>query len=143
MKYKVMGSYQYRVYKYIEADSKEQAIHIACQGKPLHEWNLEINQSAYKEEVESAEEAYPDETVVIKEDFHFEEIRTKSGDFFHTLEEVKALGYTENQIWSVVIADTDEGYTYSYGPCEHWIDRLGYVATKEKHDGNTYYEETI
>jgi len=55
MKYKVMGSYQYRVYKYIEADSKEQAIDIAHQGNPLHEWDLEINQGAYREEVESAE----------------------------------------------------------------------------------------
>ena len=60
-KYKVIGWYQYRVYKYIEADSKEQAIHIACQGNPLHEWNLEINQGAYREEVESAEEGGPEE----------------------------------------------------------------------------------
>ena len=140
MIYKVYGTYQYRVYKYIEADSKDEAIHIACQGQPLHEWAVK---TAYKEDVESAIQTRPDKTVVIKEDFPFEEIRTKSGDFFHTLEEVKALGYTEDQIWSVVIADTDEGYTYSYGPCEHWIDRLGYVATKEKHDGNTYYEETM
>ena len=140
MIYKVYGTYQFRVHKYIDADSKEEAINIACQGQPLHEWAVK---TAYKEDVESAIQTRPDETVVIKEDFPFEEIRTKSGDFFHTLEEVKALGYTEDQIWSVVIADTDEGYTYSYGPCEHWIGRLGYVATKEKHDGNTYYEETV
>ena len=36
MIYKVYGTYQYRVYKYIEADSKDEAIHIACQGQPLH-----------------------------------------------------------------------------------------------------------
>ena len=58
-KYKVIGWYQYRVYKYVEADSKEQAIDIACQGSPLHEWDLEINQGAYREEVESAEEGDP------------------------------------------------------------------------------------
>ena len=61
--YTVMGWYQYRVYKYIEADSKEQAIDIACQGNPLHEWNLEINQGAYREEVESAEEDNSDEDI--------------------------------------------------------------------------------
>ena len=67
--------------------------------------------------------------------------RQQSRRLLHTLEEVNS--GSEDQIWSVVIADTDEGYTYSYGPCEHWIGRLGYVATKEKHDGNTYYEETV
>ena len=65
-KYKVMGWYQYRVYKYIEADSKEQAIDIACQGSPLHEWNLEINQGAYREEVESAEEDNSIQITLIK-----------------------------------------------------------------------------
>ena len=29
------------------------------------------------------------------------------------------------------------------GKKHHWIDRLGYVATKEKHDGHTYYEEIV
>lgn len=140
MIYKVYGTYQFRVHKYIDADSKEEAISIASQGQPLHEWAVK---TAYKEYIESAIQTRRDETVVIKEDFPFEEIRTESGDFFHTLEEVKALGYAEDQIWSVVVAENDEGYTYNYGPCDHWINRLGYVATKEKHDGNTYYEETV
>ena len=143
MKYKVMGSYQYRVYKYVEADSKAQAIDIACQGSPLHEWDLEINQGAYREEVESAEEAYPDKITIIKKTFPFEEQRRESGAFFSTIQEAKDLGFTEDQIWSVVITDHDEGYTYTFGPSHHWIDLLGYVATNEKHDGNTYYEETM
>ena len=33
--------------------------------------------------------------------------------------------------------------TYNFGPSDHWVDLLGYVATNEKHDGNTYYEETV
>ena len=140
MIYKVYGTYQYRVHKYIEADSKDEAINIACQGQPLHEWAVK---TAYKEDVESAIQTRPDKTVVIKKDFPFKEIRKKSGDFFHTLEEVKALGYTEDQIWSVLIAENNEGYTYSYGPCDYLLSLLGYVATKEKHDGNTYYEETV
>ena len=140
MIYKVYGTYQYRVHKYIEADSKDEAINIACQGQPLHEWAVK---TSYKEDVESAIQTRPDKKVVMKKDFPFKEIRKKSGDFFHTLEEVKALGYTEDQIWSVLIAENNEGYTYSYGPCDYLLSRLGYVATKEKHDGNTYYEETI
>ena len=140
MIYKVYGTYQYRVYKYIEADSKDEAINIACQGQPLHEWAVK---TSYKEDVESAIQTRPDKKVVMKKDFPFKEIRKKSGDFFHTLEEVKALGYTEDQIWSVLIAENNEGYTYSYGPCDYLLSRLGYVATKEKHDGNTYYEETV
>ena len=140
MIYKVYGTYQYRVHKYIEADSKDEAINIACQGQPLHEWAVK---TAYKEDVESAIQTRPDKKVVMKKDFPFKEIRKKSGDFFHTLEEVKALGYTEDQIWSVLIAENNEGYTYSYGPCDYLLSRLGYVATKEKHDGNTYYEETV
>ncbi len=140
MIYKVYGTYQYRVHKYIEADSKDEAINIACQGQPLHEWAVK---TSYKEDVESAIQTRPDKKVVMKKDFPFKEIRKKSGDFFHTLEEVKALGYTEDQIWSVLIAENNEGYTYSYGPCDYLLSRLGYVATKEKHDGNTYYEETV
>ena len=140
MIYKVYGTYQFRVHKYIEADSKDEAINIACQGQPLHEWAVK---SAYKEDVESAIQTRPDKKVVMKKDFPFKEIRKKSGGFFHTLEEVKALGYTEDQIWSVLIAENNEGYTYSYGPCDYLLSRLGYVATKEKHDGNTYYEETV
>ena len=140
MIYKVYGTYQFRVHKYIEADSKDEAINIACQGQPLHEWAVK---TSYKEDVESAIQTRPDKKVVMKKDFPFKEIRKKSGDFFHTLEEVKALGYTEDQIWSVLIAENNEGYTYSYGPCDYLLSRLGYVATKEKHDGNTYYEETV
>ena len=140
MIYKVYGTYQFRVHKYIEADSKDEAINIACQGQPLHEWAVK---TSYKEDVESAIQTRPDKKVVMKKDFPFKEIRKKSGDFFHTLEEVKALGYTEDQIWSVLIAENNEGYTYSYGPCDYLFSRLGYVATEEKHDGNTYYEETV
>ena len=81
--------------------------------------------------------------MIHKKDFPFKEKRKESGDFFDTIEEVKALGYSEDQIWSVVCSDEDDTSTFVYGPSEHWVNRLGYIATKEKHDGNTYYEETI
>jgi hypothetical protein len=82
-------------------------------------------------------------TKIIKGDFPFDEIRKESGDFFSNIKEMEDLGFTENQMWSVVCTDFYDGSTYSYGPRDHWINLLGYVATKEEHDGATYYEEFI
>lgn len=71
------------------------------------------------------------------QDFPFEEIRKRNGDYFDTAEDAMAAGYAESQVWSVI---ESEG-TYTYGPSYHYINRLGYIATKEHHDGNTYYHE--
>ncbi len=78
------------------------------------------------------------ETTIIQGDFPFEEIRKPSGDYFDTIAEAQAAGFDLNQIWSVVC---DEQYTI--GPPHHWINLLGYIATNETHDNNTYYEEII
>ena len=79
MIYKVYGTYQFRVHKYIEADSKDEAINIACQGQPLHEWAVK---TSYKEDVESAIQTRPDKKVVMKKDFPFKEIRKSLGTSF-------------------------------------------------------------
>ena len=70
-------------------------------------------------------------------EFPFEEIRRRDGNYFDTVEEAMRAGYKETQIWSVV---ESEG-TYTYGPSFHYINRLGYVATKEHHDNETYYHD--
>lgn len=74
-----------------------------------------------------------------KGDFPFEEIRTESGDYFASVAD--ALAHPDckgiNNIWSVV---ESEG-TYCFGPAHHWVNLIGYVVTKEGHDGETYYEE--
>ena len=80
---------------------------------------------------------------IIEEDFPFDEIRKESGDYFDSIKEMKDLGFTENQMWSVVMSDHDNGYVYTYGPRGHCVNLLGYVATQEKHDGDTYYEELV
>ena len=80
-------------------------------------------------------------TTIIEEDFPFDEIKKESGDFFSSIKEMEDLGFTENQMWSVVCTDFSEGSTFTYGPRGHWINLIGYVATNEKHDGDTYYEE--
>lgn len=72
-------------------------------------------------------------------EFPFDEIRTESGDYFASLEEASAAGYPSDQVWSV----TEENNEWCYGPPHHWINLVGYIATKEKHDHNTYYIETV
>ena len=74
-------------------------------------------------------------------DFPFEEIKTQHGDYFDTrLQAMQETGYSEDHIWSITLEDDDENWGFIYGPSHHWVV-LGYIATKEKHDGNTYYTE--
>lgn len=70
-------------------------------------------------------------------DFPYEEIRKPSGDYFASWQEAKDAGYDDDQIWSVVEC---EG-TYTYGPPHHYVNHVGHVATKERHDMETYYHE--
>ncbi len=78
-------------------------------------------------------------TTVHAADFPFEEIRSPSGDYWDDIEDVLNAGYTLDQVWSVCEADN----VFCYGPANHRVNLLGYVATNERHDGNTYYEESL
>ncbi len=66
------------------------------------------------------------------------------GNFWDSVKGLKELGYTEDQIWSVC-EDTDEkgNFYYITGPCYHVVNRIGYFATTERHDGLTYYIERV
>lgn len=70
-------------------------------------------------------------------DFPFEIIKSPNEDYFANVAEAQAAGFELNQIWSVVEVDN----TFTYGPAGHIFDVLGFIATKEKHDGETYYTE--
>lgn len=70
-------------------------------------------------------------------DFPFTEIRQPSGDYFDNVQQALDAGYALTQIWSVVESDG----AYSYGPVGHVVNLLGYIATAEHHDGETYYHE--
>jgi hypothetical protein len=70
-------------------------------------------------------------------DFPFDEIRDKSGDYFSSPQAAMAAGFDADQIWSVIECDG----TWSYGPVGHVVNLIGYVATAERHDGETYYHE--
>jgi len=70
-------------------------------------------------------------------DFPYAEIRKRNGDYFDTSLEAEQAGYAETQIWSVTKSDGP----YTYGPSFHYINVLGFIATKEHHDNDTYYHE--
>lgn len=68
-----------------------------------------------------------------------------AGDFpFETVggyacvQDAVAAGYDRNQIWSVAFCGT----ITSYGPAHHTTGIDHYVVTNERHDGDTYYEES-
>lgn len=79
----------------------------------------------------------------IEGDFPYEEIRDHNGDYFRSPDHAMTVtGLSENHIWSVTEGDEDVS-VFLYGPSHHYINLIGYIATKEEHDGNTYYEEKI
>ena len=56
MRFKVKGSYTYKVEKIVEADDKNEAVEIALNhSEPMCEW-VSQDQDTYSEEVESVEE---------------------------------------------------------------------------------------
>lgn len=76
-----------------------------------------------------------------EKDFPFEEYRNAdSGDYFGCISDAVSAGFQINQIWSVVESGERDD-CYIYGPPHHWVNLIGYVATKETHDKNTYYVE--
>ena len=82
--------------------------------------------------------------MIYNEDFPFNELRTPTGDYYDNKTEMERAGFAETQMWSVVEADADDGSEYlCYGPVHHYVNILGYCATAEHHDGDTYYIECI
>ena len=70
-------------------------------------------------------------------DFPFEEIRDSDGNYFQSYADALLAGYDDDQIWSVVHGDE----SVTVGPPHHYVNVLGYIATKERHNGMTYYHE--
>ena len=78
-------------------------------------------------------------------DFPYAAIRDPSGDYWPTIDACLAAGYERSQVWSVTVTDTDEDNddsVWCYGPAHHYVNLIGYVATTEHHDCDTYYVET-
>jgi len=60
------------------------------------------------------------------------------GERYGSFQEANADGWSDRQIWSIVSGD--EG-VWTYGPPHHFVNIVGFIATKEEHDGETYYHE--
>lgn len=71
----------------------------------------------------------------INTDIPFEIIKKPNEDYFASVEEAQQAGFALNQIWSV----SEQDHEFCYGPSHHIIDVIGYIATNETHDGETYY----
>ena len=76
-------------------------------------------------------------------EFPFEPIRDSSGDYWQSVSDCVAAGFSEDQVWSVAVVDEDDHVIFCYGPAHHYVNVIGYVATNERHDGDQYFEETI
>lgn len=77
-------------------------------------------------------------TTIHEQEFPFEEYRDEAGDFFISAEEAAHhTGLDMFHIWSVVECDG----VFCYGPAHHYVNVLGFIATQEAHDGDTYYKE--
>ena len=74
----------------------------------------------------------------IQGDFPYEEIGRESGDYFSSWQEAKDAGFDDDQIWSI----TECEGTFCYGAPHHYVNHIGHIATQERHDFETYYEET-
>lgn len=78
------------------------------------------------------------DTVYEDTEFPFEEIRDANGDYFETIDQaMKQTGLSSDHVWSVTCDDD----VFITGPNHHYVNLLGYVVTKEPHDGETYFTE--
>ena len=81
---------------------------------------------------------------VYEQEFPFTELKTPTGDYYDNRIEMERAGFQESQMWSITDADDDDGSEYyCYGPVDHYVNLIGYIATAEHHDGDTYYIECI
>ena len=61
-KFRVKGSYTYKVEKIVEADNEDEAVDIALDSEPMCEWDSQYKDT-YSEKFESVEEGEEFETI--------------------------------------------------------------------------------
>lgn len=71
--------------------------------------------------------------------FPFKEIYQLNGNYFQTRQQILAAGHPANKIWSIAINKN----IIIYGPSQHCIGVIGYIATNESHDCRTYYIKVL
>jgi hypothetical protein len=81
---------------------------------------------------------------IYAQEFPFAELRTPTGDYYDNKTQMERAGFVESQMWSITDAEEDDGSEYfCYGPVHHYVNLVGYIATAEHHNGDTYYIECI
>ena len=80
----------------------------------------------------------------IYDPFPYTELRKPDGQYYDNPTEMLRAGFVPSQMWSVIEAEGHDGSEWVItGPVHHYINLLGYCATAEHHDENTYYHECI
>ena len=83
-------------------------------------------------------------TQVHTQEFPYQTLMMPTGDYYDNKQQMEAAGFAETQMWSVTEGSSDDGSEwFCYGPVDHYVNLIGYVATAEHHDGDTYYEEFL
>ena len=81
-------------------------------------------------------------STIHNQEFPFTELRMHTGDYYDNKTQMEHAGFVESQMWSITDADEEDGSEYyCYGPVHHYVNLIGYIATAEHHDGDTYYIE--
>lgn len=97
--------------------------------------------------------------IVEAEEFPYEEIKDKNGDYFLSLgaalakmadiQNLSLLDMTTEwkegvlkHIWAVIITDTENGVMWTFTDPRHYVNREGFIITKEarQHDDEEYNE---
>tara|TARA_R110002110_G_scaffold226672_1_gene441005 strand:- start:236 stop:514 length:279 start_codon:yes stop_codon:yes gene_type:complete len=84
--------------------------------------------------------------MIYEKQFPFDEIKRNDGEYFDTAKEaMTATGLGSSHVWVIIESDTgnDNEYCYTTSPPHHYINKIGYIATQEPHDHETYYNETV
>lgn len=76
--------------------------------------------------------------------FPFTELRKPDGNYYDAPDEMVRAGFVPSQMWSVVEGEGSDGSEWIItGPATHYVNIIGYCATAEHHDGETYYHECV
>ena len=73
----------------------------------------------------------------------YEEIRAPDGNYFDYWGDVLAAGYPENQVWCITIGDDEDGTWFCYDSEPHFVNVIGFIATKERAYHGECYEELL
>jgi len=76
-------------------------------------------------------------------EFPYEEIRDPNGDYFSTYQDVLDAGFSDAQVWTVIITDEDHGMWITYDNGFRFVNVIGYVASKEEVTEDECYDEWV